>query len=62
MKTELSRKGFLDQQNLRERKESNEEHGAPESKRRRTQEEKDWYDDFWTDADRTSRDIDSVER
>eukprot|EP00973_Karenia_brevis_P095850 12429407-Karenia_brevis.AAC.1 len=35
------------------RKESSEEHGAPESKRRWTQEEEDWYDDMWTDADRT---------
>eukprot|EP00973_Karenia_brevis_P085421 11853964-Karenia_brevis.AAC.1 len=43
-------------------KESSEEQGVPEGKRRRTQEEKDWYDDLWTDADRTSKDIDSVER
>eukprot|EP00973_Karenia_brevis_P052533 7297586-Karenia_brevis.AAC.1 len=44
------------------RKEESKEDESPESKRRRTQEEADWYDDFWTSADRTSRDIDSVER
>eukprot|EP00973_Karenia_brevis_P030278 4174130-Karenia_brevis.AAC.1 len=44
------------------KKESSEEQGASESKRRRAQEEEDWYDDFWTDADRASRDISLVER
>eukprot|EP00973_Karenia_brevis_P028109 3873118-Karenia_brevis.AAC.1 len=34
----------------------------PEDKRRRTQEEEDWNDDFWKDDDVASRDIDLVER
>eukprot|EP00973_Karenia_brevis_P083777 11626295-Karenia_brevis.AAC.1 len=44
------------------RKDERKEDGSPETKRRRTQEEEDWHDDFWTPADRTSRDIDLVER
>eukprot|EP00973_Karenia_brevis_P041480 5739452-Karenia_brevis.AAC.1 len=35
------------------RKEDEEEKETPEGKRRRTKEEEDWYDDFWTDKDRT---------
>eukprot|EP00973_Karenia_brevis_P074868 10404247-Karenia_brevis.AAC.1 len=35
------------------RKEEKEEKEAPEGKRRRTQEEEDWYGDFWTNKDKT---------
>eukprot|EP00973_Karenia_brevis_P020043 2750872-Karenia_brevis.AAC.1 len=44
------------------RKDASKEDESPETKRRRTQEEEDWHDDFWKSADRVSRDIDSVDR
>eukprot|EP00973_Karenia_brevis_P010873 1471839-Karenia_brevis.AAC.1 len=44
------------------RKDEGEDQVAPEVERRRTREEKDWYDDFWTDEDRTDRNIGLIER
>eukprot|EP00973_Karenia_brevis_P087345 12109245-Karenia_brevis.AAC.1 len=44
------------------RKERNEDQSAPEGRRRRIQEEEDWYDDSWTNAGMPSRDIGLVER
>eukprot|EP00973_Karenia_brevis_P052421 7283748-Karenia_brevis.AAC.1 len=41
------------------RKDEDEEKEAPEGKRRRTQEDEDWHDEFWNNKDRT---IGSIER
>eukprot|EP00973_Karenia_brevis_P001278 174980-Karenia_brevis.AAC.1 len=53
---------FGDDQPEGKRKDESKEDESPETKRRRTQEEEDWHDDFWTSADRTSRDISLEER
>eukprot|EP00973_Karenia_brevis_P061421 8539713-Karenia_brevis.AAC.1 len=34
------------------RKEEGDDKEVPEGKRRRTQEEEDWYDEFWDDKDK----------
>eukprot|EP00973_Karenia_brevis_P010517 1426713-Karenia_brevis.AAC.1 len=53
---------FGDDQPVSKRKDESKEDEPPETKRRKTQEEEDWHDDCWASADRTSRDIDLVER
>eukprot|EP00973_Karenia_brevis_P052576 7303536-Karenia_brevis.AAC.1 len=44
------------------RKEEIAEEESPDTKRRRTQEDEDWNDDFWKARDVVSRDIEAVER
>eukprot|EP00973_Karenia_brevis_P043965 6090282-Karenia_brevis.AAC.1 len=37
----------------RKRKDESQGDESPEKKRRRTQEQEDWYDDFWSDKDKS---------
>eukprot|EP00973_Karenia_brevis_P018745 2570431-Karenia_brevis.AAC.1 len=54
---EMQDHSFSPEASENKRKSEEEDEEAPKCKRRRTQEEENWNDDFWTDADRTDRNI-----